>query len=195
MSNLDMAETVQDLAGVQVRLIELSRQQFLDWAHKYDVKYPWVIEKEREVGDRLRLTGELTKADLKQIIEWKFEFFKGRQNKVLRYAEGNDDLVLRKVSRIVFELNKKQDEHKLNLLCAFKGVKISVASVILTFYDPQNYGVFDTHVRRELFADEPVFTVQGCLWLFNQLRILSVKHGIPARTIEKALFQKNKDST
>jgi hypothetical protein len=154
---------------------------------------PWWMQKEREVGERLRTARELTKADLMQIVEWKFKTVEGRLNRVMRYAETNDDLVIRRVSKTVFEFDTKYDEYKLDLLCAFRGVKVAVASAILTFYDPQNYGVFDTHVWRELFGSSPTFTKQDCLKLFKKLRILSEEHAIPPRTIEKALFQKNKE--
>lgn len=175
----------------------MNKQEILDWAEKYDREYSWWVEKERELGNRLRATKELSKTDLMEVIEWKFVSLKGRRTRGIKYAEMTDDLVLRKVSNLVLDLNKKHDEYKLKLLGVFGGIGIAVASVILTFYDPKNYGVFDIHVWRELFGKEPkyLFTTKNCLRLFSKLRTVSEEHDIPARTIEKALFKKNYDES
>jgi len=177
-------------------VVEILNKQEICWAKRYDRESPWWIEREKEIGNHLRAARELSKADLIEVIEWKFKDLKGRQTRVTRYAKRTDDLVLKKVTRLVFDLmDKKYDEYKLNLLCIFDGIGVAIASVILTFYDPQNYGVFDIHVWRELFGKEPknLFTTKNCLCLFSGLRTISKKHRLPARIIEKALFKKNYD--
>ena len=86
---------------------------------------------------------------------------------------------------------------KLEFLLKFKGIGISTASVILTFYDPKNYGVFDIHVWRELFGKEPknFSKIDNYLKLLENLRKLSKKYWLDVRKIEKALFQKNLDES
>jgi len=71
-----------------------------------------------------------------------------------------------------------------------------MASVILTFYDPKEYAVLDIHVWRELFGKEPQNLFQGpkCLLKFlRKVRVIAEMHGLDARTVEKALFQRNYD--
>ena len=71
----------------------------------------------------------------------------------------------------------------------------AVASTILTFYNPKEYGVFDIHIWRELFGKEPknLFTTENYLKLLAELRGLANKYGLDTRIVEKAFFKKNID--
>ncbi len=87
---------------------------------------------------------------------------------------------------------------RLKELDELPGIGPAMVSVILTFYDPSKYGVLDIHVWRELFGPEPSGLFQGsrCLMLFLQdLRSIAARHSMRARTVEKALFQKNYDES
>jgi hypothetical protein len=69
-----------------------------------------------------------------------------------------------------------------------------MASVILTFYDPADYAVLDIHAWRELFGKEPQGLFQGPKYLLKflqKVRLIARMHGLDARTVEKALFQRN----
>ena len=44
--------------------MNLPNQDILEFAAKYDEEHPWWAKKEKELGDKLRETGELTKEDL-----------------------------------------------------------------------------------------------------------------------------------
>ena len=174
----------------------LKKSEILEWAHKHDERYPWWVEREKKLGDRLRETGELTKADLIKIVEWKFKTFPGRMNKNLQRASKNEEYVIKDISRSVLSLSSKYDYEKIERLCLIKGVGAATASVILTFYDPKNYGVFDKHVWRELFGEDsrPVYNPRDCLILLLKLRKIAKKHGLDVRVVEKALFKKNQDN-
>ena len=52
-------------------------------------------------------------------------------------------------------LKQTDDRTSLKALCSIKGVGPAVSSVILTFYNPNKYGVFDIHAWRELYGKEP----------------------------------------
>jgi hypothetical protein len=52
---------------------------------------------------------ELSKTDLMGVIKWKFKDLKGRLTRTTRYAKETDDFILREVSRLVFDLDKKYD--------------------------------------------------------------------------------------
>lgn len=174
----------------------LSEHELLKWSRKYDDEQSLSDKNiETHIGNRLRSTKELSKTDLFEVIKWKFEGFKGRQMKVTRHAELTDDLVLRKVSEVVLDLDKKYDEYKIDLLCVFDGIGAAVASTILTFHDPENYGVFDIHVWRELFGEQPknLHTTKNYLHLVNELRKIGAKYKLSVRTVEKAYYKKNYD--
>ncbi len=172
----------------------MDKDEILRWNQKYDKENPWWNEKENELGDKFRKTKTLTKTDLRQCVEWKFNKLVGRKKRVLKFIENNDDEVIRKVGTQVFNLTPRDDIIRIRQLDALQGVGPAMASVILTFYDPKNYGVHDIHVWREFFGPEPshIFTGTSCyLKLLAELRRIANRFNLPVRTVEKAYFLKN----
>lgn len=168
-------------------------KEILDWADKHDSEEAFWIEKEK-VGDRLRVSKELTKSDLIEIIKWKFEGLEGRKKRILNLVADIDEQVLRRVSSLVFSLNTHQDIYRIRLLCIFNGIGGAIASTVLTFFDPENYGVFDIHVWREIFREEtkdPDYSPRNYVRLVSKLREIAHRCGVEVRTAEKALYAKN----
>jgi len=173
----------------------MEKDEILNWSKKYDVEYPWWTQKEKELGDKLRRSKELTKDDLVEVVEWKFKDLPRRKARILGLIAKNDDTEIRRISRHIFGLSSKDDSYKVNSLCILYGVGPAVASTILTFYNPKTYGVFDIHIWRELFGKEPedLFTTENYLKLLAELRRIANKYGLDTRTVEKAFFKKNVD--
>jgi hypothetical protein len=171
----------------------MEKQEILSWSRRYDEQYPWWIGKEQKLGDKLRQQGELTKADLIEIVEWRFQSLPGRKKRILSLVGQNRDDVIRNTSRSALKLPREHDYEKIEKLTCLRGVGPAVASTILTFHDPENYGVFDIHVWRELFGKEtqPLFTTRNCLALLSRLRELAATYDLDVRAVEKALFEKN----
>ena len=113
----------------------MKKEEILRWNRKYDEDYPWWIQKEKELGDKLRRSKELTKNDLVQVIEWKFKDLKGRKTRILGLISENDDTEIRRISSRIFK-SSKDDSYKIDSLCLLRGVGSAVASTILTFYNP-----------------------------------------------------------
>jgi len=174
----------------------LDKQELLHWVEMHDREYSFGIQKEKEIGDRLRLTKELIKSDLNEIIEWKFEGrrLEGRKRLELNRVANIDEQILKKVSNFVFNLDTNQDIYRIKLLCVFNGVGPAVASTILTFFDPKNYGVFDLHVWQEIFHEKlSQYSFLNYLKLLSKLRKIAEDYGLQVRTVEKAYFKKNYD--
>ena len=78
-----------------------------------------------------------------------------------------------------------------------QGVSPVLASVILTFFDPKQYGVFDLHVWKALLGNEPpnLFSTSNYLKLLEAIQKTAKKQNLDARTIEKAFFKKNLDES
>lgn len=175
---------------------KLDKEEIINWSSKHDNEYASEIEKEREVGNRLRGTKELTKHDLIEIIEWKFEGFEARKVRELNLVASIDEKTLKDVSNKVFNLSASQDIERIELLCDLRhGIGTAVASTILTFFDPKNYGVFDFHVWQEVFGGRPKYTVMECVKLLSRLRQEADMYNLDTRTVEKAYFKKNYDET
>lgn len=168
-------------------------KKILEWANKHDSKEAFWMQKEKEIGNRLRASKELTKSDLIEIIKWKFEGLEGRKKRELNLVAGINEQVLKKVSNVVFNMNTSQDRERVELLCSLDhGIGPAVASTILTFFDPKNYGVFDFHVWQEVFNEKlKGYTVQNYIELLSKLREIANKCRIEVRTVEKAFYAKN----
>jgi len=176
----------------------MDRDTIIFFRDKYDREEDlYTRGDEKELRDRLRKNNYLTKEDLIQIIEWKFQGrLAGRQKRFLRMIEDLDDRLIRNVSKLAFE--SEDDETRIKLFCVIRGVGTALTSVILAFYDPDNYGIMDIHSWREMFGKEPknLFTSEKHLIRFlNKLREISVEVSLPCRDIEKALFKKNLDES
>ena len=176
----------------------MKKQEILYWSGRHDEQFPRGIKEEREIGGRLRETKELTKRGLIDIIKWKFEGLEGRKKRELDLMADVDEQILKKVSNIVFNLNASQDIYRIRLLCALRhGIGVAVASTILTFFDPKNYGVFDFHVWQEIFGEklEGKYTVLNYVKLLSKLREIAEKYDLHVRTVEKAFYKKNYDES
>jgi hypothetical protein len=150
------------------------------------------IKKEKEIGDGLRATKTLTKSQLEEIILWKFDCDGQRRGRELRLVEGIDEQDLRRVSNQVFNLDTVHDYERIELSRRLdKGIGVAVASVILTFYDPEDYCMFDFHVYQELFGKRPDYTTDEYVALLSVIRNEAKKCGVSTRDVEKAYFRKN----
>lgn len=173
----------------------LTREEILELEGKYDEDYPWWTSTEKELGEKLRRTKELKKADLAQIVEWKFAALKGRKIRVLRLIAQNSETEIMRISKKAFALSSNSDSQRVDMLKSLTGIGPALASTILTFYDPEHYGIFDIHVWRELFGKglANLFTTKNYLELLMELRGIANQHSLQVRTVEKALFKKNID--
>ena len=142
---------------------------------------------EQSTGLALRHAGAISKDQLSSIIEWRYGDQKYYFSRVSRILESVDDQEIREVTRTALALSS--DYYKMTLLCAIPGVGPVLASIILAFYDPHEYGVFDREVWNQLFPDEKAdMSVDGYLRFLEGLRKLSKEHQVPARVIGQALL-------
>ncbi len=174
-----------------------NKGEIVKWSSEYDRKADlWDQKIELEVGSRLRRTESLSKADLRTMVRWKFHRLPGRRGIVLRRLSNVPKSNIE--TTFVRAMTTPDEGLRLKELDELPGIGPAMVSVILTFYDPSKYGVLDIHVWRELFGPEPSGLFQGsrCLMLFLQdLRSIAARHSMRARTVEKALFQKNYDES
>lgn len=176
----------------------MNKNDLLFWRDKYDKEEELYIgDTEEKLRKKFRKNRFITKSDLQTIIKWKFQGrLLGRQKRFLNLLESVDEKFVKEVSSLA--LQNKDDQIRLKLLSSIKMVGNALSSVILTFYDPKNYGIFDIHAWRGLFGKEPpdLFSnPKNALKFFNKLREISRKTGLPCRDIEKAIFKKDLDKT
>ena len=154
------------------------------WGSLDDVKF------EQEVGVSLRRNHHVTKDQLQGMVNWKYsdkQYYIKRVHKIL---EKVNDAEIQEVTK--FALQMSLDNYKVKLLCTIPGVGPTLASIILAFYDPYNYGIFDQSIWDQLFTDEKRnMTVDGYLKTLEHLRELAKQHNVPVRIIDMALRTKD----
>jgi len=177
----------------------LTKEQIACWSKKYDEEEDQDNSSlEQELGDKLRRTKELTKDELKQIIEWKFQGrLLGRRKRSLNLILIIPDDFIRRVTREAF--NEQDERLRIRKLMGryggIVGVGPAIASVILTFYDPENYGVYDIHAWRELFGTNPADNLDQLMTFLARLKNEAKQMGCNVRIVEKAYFKKNLDES
>lgn len=166
------------------------------WASIYDQKRSeFDREIEEKIGSKLRKKKRLSKNDLRGIVKWKFEGrrLRGRRDRILTIID--ERAAQSEISnRFTRALAAQDDKRKILELDKLPGVDPALASVILTFHDPKDYGVLDIHAWRELFGRQPEGLFQGpkhLLRFLERVRQIARVHELEARTVEKALFQRN----
>jgi len=109
-----------------------------------------------DVGDKFRKNGFLTPMGLYLILVWKLESFGSGALKSARKAiTENSEENIRNISETAIKhLRNNNVEEAIRELCRLHGVKEVVASAVLTFYDPINYGVMDVHSFKTLELPE-----------------------------------------
>lgn len=177
---------------------QLSKDELLHWLDKYNKEedlYNTGLEEELRI--KFQKNRFITKNDLKRIVEWKFQGrLKGRQKRILNLLSSVEDDFIQNVSKLAFQT--EDDRTRLSLLSSIRGVGNALSSVILTFFNPNKYGVLDIHDWRELYdkkqGEEPpdlFLNHKRAIDFFQKLREISFETGLCCRDVEKALFKKN----
>lgn len=171
----------------------MNKRHLLYWKNKYDKEQDLQNRKVEEIlRGKFRKNQFFAKSDLTTIVKWKFKELPGRQKRTLALLKGVDKSLIKEISKLTF--STRNDEIRLALLCHIKGVGNALSSVILAFYDPQNYGIFDIHVWRGLFGKEPRniwSNKKHVIRFLKKLREISNRTGLSCREVEKAFFQKD----
>lgn len=173
----------------------MDKADYVTWSRKYDKSYGWHSQREKELGAKFRKQKALTLADLSQVVEWKFRDEPEKKTHLLELVTRNSEEKVLRVSSQVFCLPQGDDMYRLNCLTTLEGVSPVLASVILTFFEPHQYGIFDLKVWKPLLGNPPpnLYTPQNYVRLLASMRKTGAKHNLDARTIDKALYKKSVD--
>ena len=173
----------------------MDKQDFLKWSQKYDKDQGWSAQVERGLGARFRKARVMSGADLALVVEWKFKDDEAKRKRVLELVARNNEASVVRVSSQAFNLPGDNDACRINYFMMLEGVSPVLASVILSFFDPKQYGVFDVYAWRSSLGNEVpnLFSTVNYLKLLVALRKTAAKHNLDVRTVEKALVQKKLD--
>jgi hypothetical protein len=167
------------------------------WSRKYDKAYGWQAQRERELGAKFRKNKALTLKDLSAIVEWKF---KNEPQKLLHAQDlvaRNDEEKVQRITSQTLSIPNADDTYRIICLTTIEGISPVLASIILTFFDPKNYGIFEQSVWKGLLGNPPtgLYTPQNYIRLLFAMRKTANKHNLDARIIDKALYRKSADES
>ena len=175
----------------------MDKPDYVKWSRKYDKAYGWQAQRERELGAKFRRNKALTVKDLAAVVEWKFKADPEKLARMLELANRNDEEKVQRITSQILSLPNADDTYRLSCLTSLEGISPVLASVILTFFDPARYGIFDQAVWKRLLGNPPpgLYTPQNYIRLLAAMRKTAAKHNLDARTIDKALYKKAQDKT
>jgi hypothetical protein len=167
------------------------------WSRKYDKSFGWQAQRERELGAKFRKAKALTKADIAQVIEWKFKDEPEKKARSLELVARNDEATVNRLSSQALSIPSCEDGYRMNCLTLLEGINPVLASTILAFFDPKQYCILDPAVWKALLGNPPpnMLTTQNYLKLLAAIRKTSAKQNLDARVIDKALYKKSLDGS
>ncbi|MDR2719240.1 MAG: hypothetical protein LBC03_00320 [Nitrososphaerota archaeon] len=175
--------------------IELDKADYLLWSRKYDKAYGFLAQRERELGSKFRKRKVMTKADLSAVVDWTFRNAVDKKARAIELVNRNSDEAVERISSQVFNLPDGNDLYRVNCLTTLEGVNPVLASVILMFFDPKNYGFFDVRIWKPFLGNAPsnLLTAMNYQTLLLSLRKASNKHNLDVRVIDKAIYKRSID--
>jgi hypothetical protein len=178
------------------KVLGVDKKDIVAWSKRYDKDQGMWAQREQELGSKFRKNRYITLEELVLLVEWKFQDSEQKKNRVLEAITKNDPAAVQHFSSQAFNVQGGEDTFRMNSLTMINGVSPMLASVILAFFDPRNYGFFDVRVWRGLLGNEPpnMFTTQNYLKLLISLRKVASKHNLDARVIDKAYYKKSFDA-
>ena len=196
---------------------------FLKWINKYDAVAPdekieyqdssGNLKEEKDpklnsISQALQQRGYILRSELRQIGRWK------AGGRIDHHLKKNNQTFVERRSKVAFQ--NAADEDKVNALTELMGVRIPVASTVLTMADPTRYAVLDYRAFRALGAAIPQllnpqnydqyiefmdsfqdYGTEPSAYSFylNHVRSIAQKEGITPREVDMALWAFDKHRT
>jgi hypothetical protein len=173
----------------------VDKPDYLLWSRKYDKAYGYLAQRERELGAKFRKNKALSIKDLESVVEWKFKDDPEKLARAQELVARNTEDKVQRITSQTLSIPNADDTYRLSCLTTLEGITPVLASIILAFFDPHNYGIFDQAVWKPLLGNAPsgLYTPQNYVRLLTAMRKTAAKHNLDARVIDKALYRKAKD--
>jgi len=161
------------------------------WAECYDEGYDDRLQEiEQTLYEDLQEQEYITQDQLREVIKWKLDNQdRYRSQNIDRVNKVSDEYV-RQISKAALLVN--DPVLQLKTLSSIPGIGGATASVVLTFYDPENYAVGDRYMV-DIFLNE-----DRQMWMTDYPKLLEgLRDRNPGefdlRTVEKAYYQRYRE--
>jgi hypothetical protein len=172
----------------------MDKNQATEWLRRYELEEDYNNGLEEKLRTQFKKNQSFTKSDLLEIMKWKFETMQGREKRQQNLLKTIKDEDVVHISTAAFRI--KDDRLRIAVLMTIPSVGLAIASTVMTFYAPENYGIYDIHSWRGLMCKKEF---QSATWkeldaFWTKLRKEAKKLGMTCRDLEKAYFKKDKEA-
>lgn len=158
------------------------------WSERYDEAYDDDLHAiESRIHEVLSEQLYLTRDQLEEVVRWKLNGMPGRREGNIDRVRTVSDEFVRRVSEAALLVDDPTVQ--LKTLTSIPGVGPATATVILAFYDPENYGVGDRYIINEFFGEDRTMRVTDYPTILAELRTRNPAD-FDSRIVEKAYYQK-----
>jgi hypothetical protein len=166
----------------------MNANEISDWSDQYDEVYN---EKLRNTEERIHKTINeqqyLTRDELLEIVRWKLDGMPGRRGGNVDRVESVPNEFVQRVTEAALLIDDPVTQ--LKTLKSIPGIGPATGTVILTFYDPEHYGIGDRYILDEFFGEPRTIRVTDYPKILEELQTRNPGE-FNLRTVEKAYYQK-----
>jgi len=124
---------------------------------------------------------------LQEVVRWKLNEMPGRRGGNVDRVGSVPDEFVRRVTEAALLVDDPTIQ--LKALKSIPGIGPATGTVVLTFYDPEHYGIGDRYILHEFFGEEGQMGVTGYPDILAELRDRN-PGDFDLRTVEKAYYQR-----
>ena len=169
----------------------MDRGDISNWAEAYDESYDEELhEIEQTLHEALQKQRYITQSQLRNVVTWKLDNQAGRRSGNIERVNQVPDAFVRRVSEAALLVDDPKVQ--LKTLSSIPGIGYATATVVLTFYDPEQYAVGDRYMVDLFFDDDRQMRVTDYPKLLSELRDRN-PGGFDLRTVEKAYYQRYRE--
>lgn len=129
--------------------------------------------------------GKYDRSHFDAIVEWKLEAFLFR-NPGRTLARNSDDEI---ADALRLAVSAKTARAAIAVLCGLLGVRVAVASALLTAIFPERYTVIDKRALSALGVEANDVSIDLYLAYLSRCRELAARYHVELRTLDRALWQ------
>ena len=162
------------------------------------------------ISPEIQQRGHIYRDELRKIGKWKSD----SDGRVDYHLKDNNQTFVERKTAVAFQ--KSNDKESIELLTELSGVKVPIASTILTMYDPTTYAVVDYRAFRALGVAVPRFldpqmyhdyakfmehfqnynsAPQAYHFYMEIIRDIAQREGLLPREVDMALWAYDEDAT
>jgi len=158
------------------------------WSERYDEAYDEDLQAiEERIHKVLIDQSSLTRDQLQEVVQWKLNGMPGRRGGNVERVGTVPDEFVQRVTEAALLIDDPATQ--LKTLKSIPGIGPATATVVLTFYDPENYGIGDRYILDEFFGEDRTIRVTDYPKILAELRDRN-PGDFDLRTVEKAYYQK-----